>query len=220
MTKNYIPSADLEFLKWVKNLFVFASKNHERFDVGAPEKYFGDELAGFEAAMEKLKNPNHGKIDVSEKNEARKACETASRIYVQGFLARNPNVSKQDKEAMKLNIHDTIPTPVGKPVARPDLGIKRKAEATLELHIKPAQKITDDKRAYYGSKIVYGLFEAKDPAPTSAEGLNKLLFTKRKKELMTFESQDSGKKVYFVLRYENSKGEAGPWSKVFSAFVP
>ncbi|MDR2184295.1 MAG: hypothetical protein LBO80_01305 [Treponema sp.] len=31
---------------------------------------------------------------------------------------------------------------------------------------------------------------------------------------------ESGNTVYFCLRYENSKGEAGPFGPVFSAVVP
>ena len=29
-----------------------------------------------------------------------------------------------------------------------------------------------------------------------------------------------GKEVFFCMRYENSKGEAGPWGIILSAFIP
>ena len=32
--------------------------------------------------------------------------------------------------------------------------------------------------------------------------------------------QTSGKTVYFCVRYENAKGEPGPWGPIFSAVIP
>jgi hypothetical protein len=45
-------------------------------------------------------------------------------------------------------------------------------------------------------------------------------FVRKKKESFVFQPQDSGKRAYFALRYENSKGEAGPWCPIFSVLVP
>jgi hypothetical protein len=36
-------------------------------------------------------------------------------------------------------------------------------------------------------------------------------FTRRQKELFDFPADDSGKTVYFCVRFENAKGEPGPW---------
>jgi hypothetical protein len=44
-------------------------------------------------------------------------------------------------------------------------------------------------------------------------------FTRRKRERFDFDGE-SGNTVYFCLRYENSKGEAGPFGPLLSAVVP
>jgi hypothetical protein len=45
-------------------------------------------------------------------------------------------------------------------------------------------------------------------------------FTRRKKELLDFAQEDGGKTVYFCTRYENVKGEPGPWEPLFSSVIP
>jgi hypothetical protein len=45
-------------------------------------------------------------------------------------------------------------------------------------------------------------------------------FVRRRKELFIFPPEDSGKTAYFSIRYENSKGQAGPWGPVFSTVIP
>jgi peptide methionine sulfoxide reductase MsrA len=37
---------------------------------------------------------------------------------------------------------------------------------------------------------------------------------------LEFEGHDRGKTVYFALRWENTRGEKGPWSAIQSAIIP
>jgi hypothetical protein len=32
--------------------------------------------------------------------------------------------------------------------------------------------------------------------------------------------EDRGKKLYFALRWENTRGEKGPWSEIHSTIIP
>ncbi|MDR2260454.1 MAG: RHS repeat protein [Azoarcus sp.] len=41
-----------------------------------------------------------------------------------------------------------------------------------------------------------------------------------KRERMDFAQEESGKTIYFCVRYENAKGEPGPWGPIFSAVIP
>jgi hypothetical protein len=54
----------------------------------------------------------------------------------------------------------------------------------------------------------------------SGEELPHSRFTRRKKELFDFPQEDRGKTIYFCVRYENAKGEPGPWGPIFSAVIP
>jgi hypothetical protein len=45
-------------------------------------------------------------------------------------------------------------------------------------------------------------------------------FTRRRRIVIEFNAADSGKTVYFSIRFENAKGDKGPWGPVFSAVIP
>jgi hypothetical protein len=56
--------------------------------------------------------------------------------------------------------------------------------------------------------------------PADGKGLLHYRFTRRKKELLTFEAAESGMTAYVCCRYENAKGETGQWGPVVSAVIP
>lgn len=130
-----------------------------------------------------------------------------------------PPLTEADFISLGLKPKDTSPTPVGIPIIRPQADVRYLSQGVLELTIKPAGEISD-KRVYYGCKVNYEAFSINNEPPTSVRQLFESKFTKRKKEKFVFKSEDSGKKMYFALRYENSKGEAGEWSDIFSAVIP
>jgi hypothetical protein len=110
-----------------------------------------------------------------------------------------------------------------------------RGEHLLELHMEPATNTTDDPhRSDYGFRIYWGILtppgtppEKLRPGkreiievPVSGEDLPHSRFTRRKKELFDFPQEDRGKTVYFCIRYENAKGQPGPWGPIFSAIIP
>jgi hypothetical protein len=149
-----------------------------------------------------------------------KELEREIRGYLQGFVMRNPHITNLDRTAMGLPLRDTKPTPVGDPAGLVTATVKYPNEGALELHIEHVESTPFDKRANYGVKIVYDVLPVGAPAPAHAEQLQRSLFTRRKKELLTFGDDDSRKVAWFRLRYENSKGKAGQWGPIFSAVIP
>jgi hypothetical protein len=102
----------------------------------------------------------------------------------------------------------------------------------LELHLWPvAGSPPDPHRSDYGYRVYYGALPPGGAsvevatgtkrellkAPGSGDDLPHSRFTRRKKELFDFPAEDSGKMVYFCVRYENAKGESGPWGPMFSS---
>ena len=57
-------------------------------------------------------------------------------------------------------------------------------------------------------------------APAAPEELPIVFATKRKKDIINFNPNDSGKTAYFDIRIENGTGEYGPWCPLFHAIVP
>jgi len=219
-SEGYIPRSDSAFLLWVKKLLAYVMLNFERWRIYAPEEKVNVLLTEFEQTLQKAQEPNRGKVDVTNKNDARRALEKEIRTYVQGFLARNPYLTNADRNEMSLTVYDTISTQVGTPKVRAMGKIIYKGAGLLDLHIAPEADISEDRRAYYGCKIVFQVMDFNAPAPIDENELHESRFSRRKKESFVFQPKNSGKKIYFSIRYESSKGAPGPWCPIFSAVIP
>ncbi|MDR1174609.1 MAG: hypothetical protein LBK83_03960 [Treponema sp.] len=104
----------------------------------------------------------------------------------------------------------------------------------LELRIRPVAGFTPDPRSDYGFRIYYGIMPPGGASIEAALGINRELvkppvsgkelphsvFTRRKRERFDFSAEDSGKRVYFCIHYENAKGDVGPFGPIFSAIIP
>ena len=131
----------------------------------------------------------------------------------------NPPLADADFLSLGLKPKDNEPTPVADPTGQAEATISFPGRTQLMLHINHVAGTPQDARASYGYRIYFGLTEASDPPPTALH-LRESKFTRKKKELFSFQPADSGKKAYFCIRYENSKGVAGPWGPMASAIVP
>ena len=220
MNKGYVPRNDRKFLIWTKNVVGYAMSNAARWKVVAPDSILTGMIGDFEAKLDRMDDPNHGKVDTLEKDDARKVLEKAIRVYVQGYIAKNPLVTNADKESMELPIYDKIPTIIGSPQGQATADVEYIGGQALQLHIKHVSGTPFDEKANYGYKIYYGVFVEGGVKPGSGEDLPKNKFTRRKKETVEFAPTDVGKIAYFAIRYENSKGKAGVWGPMFSAVIP
>ncbi|MDR2194913.1 MAG: hypothetical protein LBP19_10725, partial [Treponema sp.] len=92
------------------------------------------------------------------------------------------------------------------------------------------KKGEDDLRSDYGIRIFWGVMGAATESdrfrlsapPVKGSDLPHSTFTHRKRYLFDFDG-DSGKTVYFCLRYENEKGGEegeGPFGPIVSAVIP
>jgi hypothetical protein len=216
---DYMPTTEVKILSMTKNLAAYATINAARWKVPEPED-LPALIEKFEYCMIKMENPNHGKLDVREKNEAKALLVKACRIYVQGFIAKNPFVTNSDKDAMGLPVYDTKSTPIADPTGQAEADIMYVGKAMLEAHFKHISSTPANDPANYGRRVYYGLFAPGETPPASGKDMHESRFTRRKKLLFTFEPEDSGKTAYFAIRYENSKGKMGPWGPMFSAIIP
>ncbi len=59
-----------------------------------------------------------------------------------------------------------------------------------------------------------------DPAPADPSAYSFLALDTRTPYVDQHPAADAGKTVYYLLRWQNSKGESGPWSDVVSGKIP
>ncbi|MDR2359900.1 MAG: hypothetical protein LBD85_01280 [Oscillospiraceae bacterium] len=163
------------------------------------------------------------------RNEAWKETKPILSRFIRLWLRGFPNqVTKEDLLNMNIPLLDTEPTPVPPPENQVEADITFPGIHMVELQrIRPVAGTAPDARSDYGVRIYYGLTgEASEAFPFRLDGPVKTakvlpysVFTRRKKERFDFDGE-SGSKVYFCLRYENSKGQAGPFGPVLSAVIP
>ena len=219
-SKDYIPSSDLAVLEFTKTILGYGSLNCGRWFVPNPESTITELADDYEKKLQKCSDPNSGIVDKKAKNVAKVKLVKALRNYIQGFVARNINVTEEDKTAMRLPVYDREPTPVSEPTGQPQANITLTRRAQLMVNIVPDAADQHDRRTNYGCRIYYGVYAAGEAPPESGMDLRHSLFTRKKKELFTFLPTDSGKTAYFSIRYENSKGKAGPWGPMAQALIP
>jgi hypothetical protein len=149
----------------------------------------------------------------------------------QYFLS--PPLTDVDFATLDLKSRDMNHSPVSSPTSRAEADVSRSGAHQLELHLRPASgSLPDSRRSDYGYRIYYGVLPPRG-APVDADAKRELIqvpttgndlpfskFTRRQKEVFDFVQEDSGKTAYFCVRYENAKGEPGPWGSIFSAIIP
>jgi hypothetical protein len=160
---------------------------------------------------------------------------TSKMRFIKGRYFLVPPLTNADIISLELQPKDSTRTPVPPPVAQAEADITRPGVHLLELHLRPVSgSPPDPHRADYGYRIYYGIMPQGGASTEMATGVKRELvkvpssgdelphskFTRRKKELFDFPAEDSGKTVFFCVRYENAKGEPGPWGPMFSSIIP
>ena len=145
-----------------------------------------------------------------------------------------PPLTDANYVELGLNPPDTVSTPVPPPEGFPEADVSYPGVGVLTLHPRPVkgQPPLDD-RSEYGYRIFWGAYPPGGATVEQATGKLRLLmkppatgddlpkseWTRRHKENIDFH-ECRGHTVYFCVRYENPKGDYGPWGPMFTAIVP
>jgi hypothetical protein len=231
MAKDYIPTRDADFNRWLKNLIQYVAVKSTGTDAEwthIPKKdrdKLDEHYTAWYTAYALTLKP-HAKPETSEKNRVRAAAEKYAREFVNRFLRYEP-VTDIDRDKMELHNRDLVHTPIPKPVSQITFDITFPGFHLVELkRIRPLDGPPQDERSNYGVRIFMGLTgeaSSEHPirlskAPKSGRDLPESVFTKKKRILFDFEGE-SGNTVYFCLRYESPTGGEGPFGPVFSVVI-
>ena len=170
--------------------------------------------------------PERNAVTTARMNDAFKNLSTIMRDIKKRYFYVPP-LTNSDMVALGLKLKDVIPTNVPPPsipvtgrLTFPSIGLVEMCE------ISPDGEKSDD-RSKYGVRIYFGVLSDATSTykhriaapPKTGDDLPHSVFTRQKRYRFAFSDQ-RGKEAFFCMRFENSKGEAGPWGKIISAFVP
>ncbi|MDR0525976.1 MAG: hypothetical protein LBG90_08935 [Spirochaetaceae bacterium] len=219
MANDYIPSSDSAFLEWAKTLIGYVQPKLQSFNI--PAEAFPPlqaELTAYSAAFSAAQNPNRGKVDVLNKNEARDALKGNLRTFVKAYLAYNPALSDADKEKMGLPLHNNPRTPAPVPASVPELEVDTSVIRHIAVHFRDAGSDRRGKPPHvHGAELRWAIL---DRPPQSVEDLVKSVFDTASPYTFAFDEADRGKAVYFCPCWENGKGEKGPYGEIVKAIIP
>jgi hypothetical protein len=221
MSNDYVPAKEKEFYDWQSLSLKYARDNKERF--GIPDSAMSPDLyAKRDAYQEKYKiseDPTtRTSAHILARQEARKEYQLALRAFFSGYVIHNPNVTDEDRRIMGLTVHDTKPTPVPPPATEPEATYKMPSPGVVEIDFRNKDEKGHAKLyGIHGAETVWGVL---DVAPVDWSELPHSAFATHSPLRLTFSGHERGKTLYFAVRWENTRGEKGPWTDILSAIVP
>jgi hypothetical protein len=130
----------------------------------------------------------------------------------------SPPLRDADYVSLGLKIPDDTPTPSGAPTAQVTVETYLVGRHELGVKIVYVTGSPDDP-ANKGYWIWYSLTSPGEAPPANPDALHKSFYTKRKKDVIEFGFDDSGKNAHFAVQVEND-GKKGPWGPLVSALIP
>ncbi len=145
------------------------------------------------------------------------AGDSAVRTVVNKF-AKDKTVADPNRAAAGTTVPDTTPTPVGPPTTAPSGRVETTNVREHTIHF--ADPSTPRSKAKPpGVRGCQIWVKIGTTPPASASELHYLATDTRTPYVAQFEPADAGKNAYYWLRWENTKGETGPWSAMVSATI-
>jgi hypothetical protein len=232
---NWLPGRRENQLLMAKNWYTVLNQQYSAWGVPSQEitalnTLIGEADTALTAAMSAERTP----VITAQCKAAFDALIEKMR-FIKSRYFLTPPLTDTDLISLELKPKDTTYTPVPPPTGQAEADITRPGVHLLELHLRPVSGTpAEAARSDYGYRIYYGIMPSGGASvetatgpkrelmkiPVSGEELPHSKFTRRKKERFDFDQGDSGKTVYFCIRYENSKGESGPWGPMFSSIIP
>jgi hypothetical protein len=191
-------------------------------DWGIPEHVFQNLTtlaASAESALEAVKNETtRTPVATARCKEAFNALIAAMRDTKKRYFL-SPPLTDADFVALGLKPPDSSHSPVGVPTAQVQVETYLVGRHELGVKIVYITGSPSD-AANKGYRIWYSVVALGENPPAGPRNLHESFFTMRKKDLIQFDYDDSGKMVYFSVQVENGGGKQGPWGPMISALIP
>jgi hypothetical protein len=149
------------------------------------------------------------------KQDARDEYEKVLMILVAN-LRSNTRLTDDDRRAVGIHIRDTKPTPAPVPTTFPVLAIDTSTARRLTINFRDSASTSAAKpKGVHGAEIKWLVADEK---PT-VEQLTNSTFDTRTPYTLIFTDDQRGKIVWICARWENTRGEKGPWGDMESGII-
>jgi hypothetical protein len=220
---GYIPGGDNDFDAFFNQLVIYAMEKI----TGQPSIWnnipvilitaLASQYSIWHIAFEKTKGP-HTSVDTEAKNDARKVSEALIRPFVNQYLRFDP-VTNEDRTAMGINNKDGTRTTIGAPTTRPSITDMR-ALGGFQIEICFRDEATPESRAIpYGDSGCLLFYTVSDGHITDYAMLEVTALMTRSPFVITLPPEAEGKRFTCAARWQNRKGEKGPWGEIKTIII-
>ncbi|GHV50747.1 hypothetical protein FACS1894181_11710 [Bacteroidia bacterium] len=136
-----------------------------------------------------------------------------------GFIKGHPLVTDTDLAEMMFPVPHRTRTPAPVPASFPEGSVTHPAPATVVISFRDSESKKVRKPAgVHGAEIAWAIL---DEAPQGQDWakLTHSSFDTASPFTLTFTGPERGKELYFALRWENTRGEKGPWSDIQQTII-
>jgi hypothetical protein len=218
--KQIIPDKDADFDVMQRRLHTVANANISKWGLDSTwiTNVFNPAAALWNAKYAVYKEPlTRTQVITAEKIAARKAYKPHISLLVKS-LRVNTRLSENDRLEAGLENYDTTPTAPEVPVSWPIIVFKPVAAGVLRGDYHDSESGLRRKgKGIHGMEVRIGV---PDQPPVSPEEMPHSEFSTRTPYIKAFDQSLRGKKAYFCSRWENTRGQKGPWSEIISAIIP
>ena len=217
--RKTIPTKDAEFDVWQNTLITAVSINATTWTLD--QNWLTNEVIpaqrAWGTAYDVYKNPaTRTTVMTATKNEKRAAYEKYISAII-GNLKVNPNVSNEVLLSLGIHKPDRTPSPAPVPASYPEAIIDSSVirRITVKCH-DTGSKSYAKPHGVHGVEIKW-IIAAENPG---IDGLVNSAFDTASPYTLEFNETDRGKSLWLCLRWENTRGEKGPWGEIVMAIIP
>jgi hypothetical protein len=216
--EDFIPEKEEHFITWanifIKGLGDMISK------IGIPSSEYQLLVSLNNDFLEKYRIAQtlttRTPLAILSKNEALQLLKKTIRQDVNEFIRYNRAITDADRIKLNLPIYKKSRTPSEVAAVFP----KYFVESYMTRHLRIHFQNTDGPKFPAGQIGVEIHWAILDEPPKNADELTNMSLAVRSPFTLTFYESQRGKKIYFALCWENTRGRRGPWSDIISTVIP
>jgi hypothetical protein len=219
MGTNYIPGRDAEFHTWQGVLVTDILARADSLGIPKTElDLLETAQKRWIAAYNAAKDPTtRSQASVKEKQEARVAFEAVLRMVVIAHITYNPIVTDQDKIGMGLPVHKNKHSRAQPITSYPRVDVNF---AQVQRHLLMVTDSETKSHAMPPHAVGFEVWRKMgEPAPTSDADWQLVVQAPHSPCELHYDEANTGLRVYYRVRWINTRGVPGPWSKTVSAVI-
>ncbi|RRJ94628.1 hypothetical protein Ga0100231_010030 [Opitutaceae bacterium TAV4] len=218
--RDYIPRKDEDFHAWQANFALKLGAMTTRLGIPEAKTNTLESLQGqWIDALQLASQPStRTPLTIEQKTHARDTYESFLRLLVRQHIANNEQTTDDDRVTLGLPIPKTTRTPAPVPTSIPGVKLSLEAPGIVIVAFFDMGNIHRAKPdLVHGAEIASVIRETE---PTTGDDFNRSSFDTRSPFTFTFDISERGKTLWLRLRWENTRGEKGPWSDIHKIIIP